>query len=195
MKAPCGLVPRLDLMYFFNMVSQRVEVSLTSSTEKVCKHVEGIVVMSLTAFVSLETFLHGIINTCISKPRYQVTHFSMTVVYLSFLEAWNVSKFDLRTECRNIRLGQKGLHKLSRRRFSDLTCKVASIVKGREFIPCATSTNFSSAPGDWFLSGWYFLLSLLYALRISWSVADLDTDKTKRQNNQTVCCVCRIILV
>ena len=88
MKAPCGLVPQLDLIYFFNMVSWRVDVSLTSSTEKVRKHVEGIVVVSLTAFVSLETFLRGIINTCVSTPRHQATHFSMAIVYLSFLETY-----------------------------------------------------------------------------------------------------------
>jgi len=108
----------------------RVKVSLTSSTEKVRKHVEGIMVVSLTAFVGLEAFLRGIINACISKPRHQVTHFSMAVVYLSFLEAWHVSGPDLRTECRNTRLGQKGLRKLSRRGFSDLTCRVADTVEG-----------------------------------------------------------------
>ena len=69
-------------------------------------------------------------------------------------------------------MNQKVLHRLGGDGFSSL--KLAGTVE-RELIPCATSTNFPSAPGDWFLSGWYFLLSLLYALRISWSVADFET--------------------
>ena len=40
-----------------------MELSLTSSTEKVRKHVERISMASLTAFVSLETFLCEVINT------------------------------------------------------------------------------------------------------------------------------------
>lgn len=42
-------------------------------------------------------------------------------------------------------------------------------------LPWAISTNFSSAPGSVFLSGWYCLLNRLYALRISCSDACLDT--------------------
>ena len=41
--------------------------------------------------------------------------------------------------------------------------------------PRAISTNFPSASGSLFLSGWNFLLSLLYAALISLSEADLWT--------------------
>lgn len=44
-------------------LSRAVELSLTSSTEKVGKHVERISVASLTAFVSLETFLREVVST------------------------------------------------------------------------------------------------------------------------------------
>ena len=43
--------------------------------------------MPMAALVSLQALLRGIINTWASKPLHQVTHFSMAVVYLSFLEA------------------------------------------------------------------------------------------------------------
>lgn len=44
-----------------------------------------------------------------------------------------------------------------------------------KYPPRAICTNLSSASAALFLSGWYFLLSFLYALRMSFSVADLCT--------------------
>ena len=62
-------------------------VLLTSSTEKVRKHVERIGMVSLPALVGLQAFLRRIINTRTSESQHKVTHFSMAVVYLPFLEA------------------------------------------------------------------------------------------------------------
>ena len=88
MKVPYGLVPRLGLMYVLSVVPLGViEDSLTSSAEKVRKHVEGIGVVSLTAFMGLQAFLCVIINTCAARTRHHVTYFSMKIVDLSFLGA------------------------------------------------------------------------------------------------------------
>ena len=88
MKVPYGLVPRLDLIYALSMACGGVvSVLLTSSAEKVRKHVERIGMVSLTAFVGLQSFLRRIISTCASEPQHKVTHFSVVIVYLSFLEA------------------------------------------------------------------------------------------------------------
>jgi hypothetical protein len=79
--------------------------------------------MPMAALVSLQALLRGIINTWASKPQHRVTHFSMAVVYLSFLR--HVSIFDLRAKWRDIRWSQKGLRRLNEHSFRDLICKVA----------------------------------------------------------------------
>jgi len=62
-------------------------VLLTSSAEKVRKHVKRIGMVSLTALVGLQAFLCRIINTSASEPQHKATHFSMVIVNLPFLEA------------------------------------------------------------------------------------------------------------
>lgn len=65
-KVPSELDHRLDLVCFLSAVSWRaVEVSLTSSAEKVRKHVKRISMASLATFVGLEAFLCGVVNTCV----------------------------------------------------------------------------------------------------------------------------------
>lgn len=57
-------------------------------------------------------------------------------------------------------------------------CEIAALQAERDRSinsPCATSTNLSSAPGSWFLSGWYLRLRRLYAFLMSCSDADLST--------------------
>jgi hypothetical protein len=87
MKVPSGLDRLLDLVYVLNGVSGRMtEGSLTATTKEVRKHIERISGVSLTTFVNLQAFLCKIINTRACKRRARLTHFSMEVVYLSFLE-------------------------------------------------------------------------------------------------------------
>ena len=67
MKGLCELDPLLDLVYVVNGLSCDLLWFLLTSAEKVRKHVERIGVVSLTALVSLQTFLRRIVNTCTSK--------------------------------------------------------------------------------------------------------------------------------
>ena len=43
--------------------------------------------VSLTALVSFQAFLCRIVNMRASEPKHKVTHFSMAIIYLPFLEA------------------------------------------------------------------------------------------------------------
>ena len=54
---------------------------------------------------------------------------------------------------KDVQWNQKALRKLSRRSFSGLKSRAPFVIEQEFVVPCATSTNFSSAPGDWFLSG------------------------------------------
>jgi len=102
MKVPCGLVPRPDLVYALSVACGGVLwFLLTSSAEKIREHVERIGMVSLTAFVGLQAFLCRILNTYAPEPQHIVTHFSMAIVYLPFLEAcqrvWPANRVQNRT--------------------------------------------------------------------------------------------------
>jgi len=87
MKGPYEPDLLLDLIRVVNESAHRVtQVSLTS-TEEARKHIEGIGMVALTAFVSFEAFLCKFISVCTPKERLSVTHFSMAIINLSFLRA------------------------------------------------------------------------------------------------------------
>lgn len=97
--------------------------------------------------------------------------FAMAVVYLSFLALESGRGV---TQSRvDIPLSQRGPRMLQGKK-----CEIAALQAERDRSinsPCATSTNLSSAPGSWFLSGWYLRLRRLYAFLMSCSDADLST--------------------
>ena len=57
----------------------------TSSAEEVGEHVEGVLVMLLTALVGLESFLEQAVSPYTAETKDRCAHLAMPVVDLTFL--------------------------------------------------------------------------------------------------------------